>query len=442
MMRNISLNDIELRLRQRERELQAVLNVTHAMQSHVNLDELIDIAVLTAMATVNADAGSLLLHDNKRNKLVFRFVAGPSKILLTGMDIDDERGIAGEVLHTGVARISPDVTTEKNYLPDIDDATHYKTKSMITVPLQAGTESTPIGVLQILNKREDDFDQDDLAVLEILATQVAAAIINAQLNEKARAATIVDLMGEISHDIKNLLTPVSMSGQTLRMMMDQFVDSVNDVFNSPPDEKLIHLPEIELMIKKIYDDACLILDILDESANIAQQRTKEIADCMKGITAQLSLASTDLNELVTSVCRVLQVVGDQNGVDVSYRRCDMPFVSIDSHRMYNAIYNLVNNAISATPSGGSVLVTPLYQPENNIFAIQVRDTGQGMSQEKADLLFTGKVRSTKPGGTGLGTTVVKNVIDAHKGILAVESQEGEGTIITAKIPLKAGHKWK
>ncbi len=435
------MNTLELRLHQRERELQAVLNVTHAMQSHVNLDELINIAVLTAMSTVNADAGSLLLHDIKRNKLVFKFVAGPSKNTLTGMEIDDERGIAGEVFHTGIARISPDVTAEKSYLRDIDDATHYKTKSMITVPLQAGTESAPIGVMQILNKIEDDFDHDDLGVLEILATQVAAAIINAQLNEKARAATIVDLMGQISHDIKNLLTPVSMSGQTLRMMMDQFVESVNNVFNSPPDAKLAHLPEIELMIKQIYDDACQMLDILDESANIAQQRTKEIADCMKGITAQLNLTDTDLNELIASVCRVLQVVGDQNGVDLIHERIKMPVVSIDNNRVYNAIYNLVNNAIGATPSGGTVIVRPIYLPEENYFAIQVQDSGQGMSQEKADILFTGKVRSTKPGGTGLGTTVVKNVIDAHKGILTVKSKEGEGTVITAKIPLKAGHKW-
>ncbi len=440
------METIELRLRQRERELQAVLNVTHAMQSHVNLDELIDIAVLTAMATVNADAGSLLLHDLKRNKLVFKFVAGPSKATLTGMEMDDDRGLAGEVLNTGIARISPDVIVEKSHLRDIDNATNYNTKSMITVPLQAGTESTPIGVMQILNKREDDFDKDDLAVLEILATQVAAGIINAQLNEKARAATIVDLMGEISHDIKNLLTPVSLSGQTLRMMMDQFIKSVNESLETPFPEKVKQLPEIELMIKKIYGDACILLDILDESATIAQQRTKEIADCMKGITAPLTIVDTDLNELIFGVCRVLQVVGDQNGVDVCHNRIDMPLVKIDSHRMYNAIYNLVNNAIGATPSGGSVTLTPSYIPngkfpDGNYFAVKVEDTGQGMPQEKADILFTGKVRSTKPGGTGLGTTVVKNVIDAHKGVLIVVSQEGKGTSITAKIPLNAGNKW-
>ncbi len=440
------MNDVELRLRQRERELQAVLDVTHAMQSHVNLDELINIAVLTAMSTVNADAGSLLLHDPKRNKLVFRFVAGPSKSTLTGMDIDDTRGIAGEVLHTGVARISADVTAEKSHLRDIDNTTHYKTKSMVTVPLQAGTESAPIGVMQILNKREEDFDQDDLAVLEILATQVAAGIVNAQLNEKARAAVIVDLMGEISHDIKNLLTPVSMSGQTLRMMMDQFIESVNDVLQTPSIEKNEYLPEIENMVKKIYDDACQMLDILDESAFIAQQRTKEIADCMKGITAPLHLVDSDINELIASVCRVLQVVGDQKGVDVRYERIEMPLVQLDSHRMYNALYNLINNAIGATSSSGSVTVKPLYKeegifPDGRFFAFQIQDTGHGMSQDKADMLFTGKVRSTKPGGTGLGTTVVKNVIDAHKGQLCVKSTEGQGTTITAMIPLKSGNKW-
>ena len=59
-----------------------------------------------------------------------------------------------------------------------------------------------------------------------------------------------------------------------------------------------------------------------------------------------------------------------------------------------------------------------------------------MPPEVAAILFTGSVRSTKPGGTGLGTRVVRNVIEAHKGQLFVDSVQDEGTTITARIPLR------
>ena len=188
------LSDCEQRLLQRDRQLQAVVSITHALQSHATLDELIRQAVLTSMATVDADAGSLLLHNPDRKMLIFHHVAGASKEVLTGLEISDSQGIAGAVFHSGIPRINHDVKDDCSHSAAIDELSQYRTVSMITVPLQAGSEEA-IGVLQVLNKCTGMFTDDDLAVLQVLATQVASAIITAQLNERAKAATIIELDG-------------------------------------------------------------------------------------------------------------------------------------------------------------------------------------------------------------------------------------------------------
>ncbi len=431
---------LERQLQQRKRELDAVLRITHALQSKLELDELMRQAVLAAMSTVEADTGSLILHDAERGKLVFRHAEGPTKDKVMGLEIADTQGIAGEVFHSGKSRISHDVTTDRAHILDIDRAVSYQTRNMITVPLLAGNGEA-IGVLQILNKQSGLFDEDDLAVVEVLGAQVASAIINAQLYERAQAAVIVDLLGQISHDIKNLLTPVSMSGQTLRMMFDDFHDQVLAELARPDTTVEELVPVITQQVEQITTDVEEIFEIFDESTQIAQQRTKELADTVKGMTSPPVYEVADLNEVATGVCRVLRLVAEQHGVTLCEALGKAVQTSYDAKRMYNAVYNLVNNAIGATPEGGSVTVRTSASedgifPDGHYVQVAITDTGCGMPPETAAILFTGRVRSTKPGGTGLGTRVVRNVIEAHGGKLYVDSVEGQGTTISARIPIR------
>ncbi|MHB9026239.1 MAG: ATP-binding protein [Armatimonadota bacterium] len=434
--------DLEGRLRQRERQLHAVFNVTQAMQAHLDLDELVRHALLNALDTVDADAGSLLLHDAEQHKLVFRHVEGPSKEKITGMAITDTQGIAGEVFQTGLARISLDVNADRAHIHDVDKASSYQTRSMVTVPLEAGTGDR-VGVLQVLNKRVGDFNEDDLEVLQVLASQVASSIITAQLYQKAQAAAIVDMLGHISHDIKNLLTPVSMAGQTLRFMLDDFKQELTERLAQPAPDAGELVPAIESMVRRVSEDVSEIFTILDESTLVAQQRAKEIADTVKGMTAPPAYELVDLNDVVRGVTRVLCFVAEQQGVTLDEQLGQPPQTFLDSRRMYNAIYNLINNAIGATPREGHVTVSTAACvegkfPEGHYVQVCVKDTGCGMPPEIAAHLFSGHVRSTKAGGTGLGTRVVKNVIEAHGGLLRVESVQGHGTAITAVLPLRTG----
>jgi signal transduction histidine kinase len=136
-------------------------------------------------------------------------------------------------------------------------------------------------------------------------------------------------------------------------------------------------------------------------------------------------------------------VADKQGVTLQLDVSEgLPKIWVDPKRLYNAIYNLVNNAIPETPSGGSVTVRIRFVggdapfPDGNYMLIEVADTGRGMPQWVKERLFTDRVVSTKPGGTGLGTRIVKNVVDAHGGTISVESEEGKGTTFYIKLPVE------
>lgn len=112
----------------------------------------------------------------------------------------------------------------------------------------------------------------------------------------------------------------------------------------------------------------------------------------------------------------------------------LPIVQADEQRLFNAFYNLVNNAIPEPPPGGSITITGAPSENGKEVLVSFADTGQGMSPDVLQHLFTYGVVSRKSGGTGLGTKIVKDVVDAHGGTITVESTEGQGTTFKICLP--------
>ena len=92
-------------------------------------------------------------------------------------------------------------------------------------------------------------------------------------------------------------------------------------------------------------------------------------------------------------------------------------------------------AVPETPVGGSVTVVGSLGTEAKTVVIRVADTGGGMPPDIRDRLFTKGAISGKPGGTGLGTRIVKDVVVAHGGTITVDSEQGKGTTFTMELPI-------
>ena len=131
----------------------------------------------------------------------------------------------------------------------------------------------------------------------------------------------------------------------------------------------------------------------------------------------------------------LQVLAVKKGITLQGENLEsLPHIQADEGRLFKAFYNLVNNAIAEMPQGGSVTIQGFEDSSNSCIQVAVVDNGRGMPAEIRDSLFSTRVVSRKAGGTGLGTKIVKDVIDAHGGTITVESEVGIGTTFHLHLP--------
>jgi signal transduction histidine kinase len=405
-------------LARRELELAAAMRMSEVFSQKIRLQDLLEQALRIALEVV--ENGSVLLADPEKQTLVFYHSIGEKPVPF-GTEVPWDAGIAGTVYRTGKPEIVPDAQADQRHFKQVDEATGSTTHDMITIPLKQW-EGPPIGVIQVMNKRGGRFlDRDDLAILTMISAMAAVAIEHTRLVEAAKLAEVAQMMGDITHDIKNLLMPVVCGAGILQTEINELLD---------------HLPDIELKRAKASRELCNeVIQMLKDDANRIQDRVREIADAVKGLSTPLDFSSCDISGVVSHVFRSLGLLAQDKHIHLIAENLDiLPPIVADQRRLYNALYNLINNAIPEVAEGGSITVCGRSLPAEGAILISVIDTGRGMPPEIRDRLFTNRVLSSKPGGTGLGTKIVKDVVDAHGGKIWVESELGVGTTIHIRLP--------
>lgn len=411
-------NDLEQQLELAKRQLEATQRVSAALFSVTDLDALQRLALEAAMDAVQADAGSLLVYDAQADALVFRQVTGPvaASLIGTKIELSQGLGIAGAVFLSGEARLSANVDEDDAHIGTVDARTGYQTRSLMTVPLRR-RDALPLGVLQLVNKRVGVFDASDVATTEVVGSLVVTAMQNARLAQEARLATVARSVGEISHDIGNMLTQVLPYVQTLG-------DYIADARTG--------MPGAMESLEEFYGE---VLESVTDGVQQVQARTREIARAVKG---EVSPVEFEPGRPFQAAMRVVSSLGGfaaQRGVAL-HATGDQNFSArYDRSRIYNALYNLASNALAETPEGGAVTICALPDGNTEQYTLSVVDTGGGMSEDMRARLFTDAVRSTKPGGTGLGTRIVRRIVEQHGGTAGVSSALGQGTTITLHLPL-------
>ena len=403
-----------------KREIEAVERISQALFQSIDLDELVETTLHIALEEVGAEAGSILLADAEKEELIFQYSIG-EKPVPRGTAIPWSKGISGAVFQSGEARITNQINQDTGHLRQIDQTTGFVTHDMITVPLRRW-RGEPIGVLNVLNKQAEPFTNHDLGLLTIISAFAALAIQQAKQFEDAKKAEVMTLLGDIGHDLKNLLTPVQAGVELLR-------DVVKDLFGAMNSAELTH----NKTNKKICDES---VEIAQNGIRRLHDRVKEIADCVKGLSAPPNFARCSVGLVILEVFQTLQVLARGKQITLRTEGLEsLPEFHADERRLYNAFYNLINNAIPETPPGGSITVRGHLDQDTGGITLAVTDTGRGMPPEIRDRLFSAKAISTKKGGTGLGTKIIKDVVDAHKGKIWVESEPGVGTTFHLRFPL-------
>jgi PAS domain S-box-containing protein len=154
---------------------------------------------------------------------------------------------------------------------------------------------------------------------------------------------------------------------------------------------------------------------------------------------ELHPARVDLNEVAADVVTALQPVAAREAQRLLLRTAEPSLTLVADHaRLEQIITNLVSNALQYTQSGGEIVVSTWR--EGQTACLSVADNGAGIStidqQHLFDKFYQGvNAHTRKRGGSGLGLTIVKHLVELHGGCVSVQSKLGEGSTFTVKLPL-------
>jgi len=424
-----------------DRRVAAILDITEVLCGKTEYTEVVAAALEASLDTVDAEAGCIVLHSPADDSLVFEYAVGPIADQLIGQSFPAAQGIAGKVFRTGTPLLSNDVRAEECHLRRIGDEMGYPSRTMITVPLTTLGGRT-FGALQAINKRTGIFLRDDLELLRIVATQAATIIENARLHEAARLGAAARLLGNVGHDVKNMVAPIVACARALGVILEKHFTQLEDALADDRSEAP-HPQELAEKATQTHARCAEAIDLLERAAERVRERTSQMADCLRGNISPPRMEPTQVAEVAAEVVGVLQPTAHDGAVALVFEEAgECPAVLADESRLFNAIYNLVINAIPETPRGGRVTVRVAairegVFPDGRCVKIEVSDTGRGMPPEKLRKLFTGDVVTTKASGTGLGTRIVKDVADIHGGTVSASSEPGRGSCFTLTLPLRS-----
>jgi two-component system sensor histidine kinase BaeS len=246
-------------------------------------------------------------------------------------------------------------------------------------------------------------EQDELGRLAIRFNQMAARL---EQTETIRR----QLIGDVTHELRTPLT-------TIKGYMEGLVDGV--------------LPADEETFMHIYKEA----DRLQRLVNDLQELSRVEAGAY-----ELDLKTTSVKTLVDATVDRLERQFHEKGVSITtHISPHLPPVKVDPDRIGQVLLNLVGNALQYTPSGGSVEISATYR--SNQAQIEISDTGIGIAPEDIGHIFTrfyrvDKSRARHVGGSGIGLTIAKHLVEAHGGRIWVESPGvGEGSAFKFTLPV-------
>jgi signal transduction histidine kinase len=384
-------------------QLQRLLEISTTLSSTLDLQALLRLVIEVATELTDTEVGSILLVDKKTGELQFAAATGAAAGNSQNVVVPMEGSIAGWIVRNGQPLIIDDVQMDRRFFRGVDRSTKFLTRTMLGVPLI--TKGKVIGALEAINKRgERPYTEQDVAVMQALASQAAVAIENARLFQQS------DVVAEIMHELKTPLMAVT---------------AASDLLNRP------ELPE-----NKRAD----LLRMIRQEATRLSKMTQAYLDLARLESGRANIRREPVNVLglVEDVVALQQAQANGRNVTIRSRLpAENPPILGDADRLKQVLLNLVSNAIKYNVEGGRIIVEVVEQEEE--VALSVIDTGKGIAPENLARLFERFYRVPDSEGysegTGLGLSIARKILEEHGGRIEVESEVGRGTTFRCVLPL-------
>jgi K+-sensing histidine kinase KdpD len=390
--------------------LTSLMEISSAINSSLDLKEVLNKIMQYATKLLNAQTSSVYLIDKDKNELFIIVATGEPGEKVKELRFPISVGIAGWVAQHGESLIINDVQNDYRYYKEVEKITKLQINSMIAVPLI--TKDKIIGVIEVMNKlNKKPFTKEDLNILELFSYSCAIAIDNAITHEEVikeqerviqteKFALIGKLASSIMHQLR---TPFAIINTSVQSALKYISD----------DKIKTKLETIQRNIQRANDIIKNLLKI-----DISEFKLNDIVQ---------------INEILDKVISIVKDKCNEEGIEVvqnySY---DLPKVKCDRGYLEHAFLNFIINSIEATPKGGKIIVS--IEKEEDKLKIQIEDTGRGIEPETLSKLFT-PFFTTKEEGVGLGMFTSKRIIELHNGKINIESELQKGTKVIVFLPI-------
>ncbi len=382
-----------------------LLEIGQQLNSTLDIQSLLKKIISAAKELTNTEAASIMLIDPISGDLRFEIASNIHDKDMAGIVIPKGSGIAGWVALHGEPRVIDDVTQEPSWNSKVDDTIEFRTRSILAVPLK--THSKITGVLEGINKiGSSHWEEEDITTLTILAGQAAIAIENARLFQQS------DFIAEMVHELRTPLAALKAS--TVLLLRPDL-----------PGEKRIDI--IQTMQSETDRLSRLTSEFLD-LARLESGRTR-----LELIRFDVGKLIEESVEVVLPQAQAKNVTAHVDGVDA--------VVNADRGKVKQVLLNLLTNAIKYNREDGKITVNVSREgdDEHPMARIAVIDTGYGISKENQAHLFEKFFRVADTAGftqgTGLGLAIARHIIEAHGGVIDVESEQGVGSTFAFTLPI-------
>lgn len=423
---------VNQQLESRVQELRFLYGIGRSVTSLKDLQQILNRIVEAAVYLTGAEEGSLMLVDSSSGELYLRAARGMGETTAKSFRLKISDSIVGQVVRTGRPVMVGGLNQDDAYKVKTD----YFVKALLNVPLK--TTDRVIGVLTVNNRTKvEPFTDRHLNLLTALADYASIAIQNVQLY--TRLTSDVHRAERSSRELKKIVKArtAELSETTRQLLQTEkwaalgyLAAGIAGEINTPINSILDHLHQLRNRIEPAKEDHQLLAS-LEKEALRCQQTVQSLLDFAGQKRPQPH--QTNLNDVIEAAwsryCNednLSEAVEFVRGFDPQ-----LPFISVDSKQMEQAIFYLIKNSCGSMSRGGTLRITS--RAVGSDLQIIVNDTGKGISQEDMRHIFDPFYETTGH-AYGLDLSITYAVIERHKGTIEVESVPGQGTTFTIHLP--------
>jgi two-component system NtrC family sensor kinase len=417
--------------RERAEELALLNEIGLSLTSTLDFSKVVHSALSQIRLLLQAEGVSLLQTDPQTGELYFVEALSGRRQLDIPVRLSPGEGIAGWVMLQEEPVLIENVQDDPRFSDRVDRHLEHSTRSLMAIPLL--TPERTVGVIEVVSNEKGIYTEDDLRILQSVASVLTVALENARLYEELK-----ELLRERERAQAQLIHSEKMGA--LGRLAASLAHEINNPLQSV--DGCLTLVEEELDEEGRRDKLERYLSIAGDEIQRISAIVRRMRDFYR--PAGEGTQETALHDTLDSVLELSRKKLQHSNVTMERRwGQEIPLIQANPDHLKQVFLNLLLNAVDAMPQGGKISIQTTRdqiapqdgRPPLPAVRLEFRDTGHGIAPEVLPHIFE-PFFTTKEHGSGLGLYISYGIIRAHNGIIRAESEPGAGATFTILLPVR------